>query len=89
MNVFGRAPIDLQTVRIPQGQVYIVPERCKECGLCIRFCPKDVLRVSRQANSKGYYLPEVAPGREKACVHCQFCSLLCPEFAIFTHEVVI
>jgi NAD-dependent dihydropyrimidine dehydrogenase PreA subunit len=38
-------------------------------------------------NSKGYHYPVVAPGKEDACVHCGFCSLICPEFAIYTEEV--
>jgi NAD-dependent dihydropyrimidine dehydrogenase PreA subunit len=24
---------------------------------------------------------------EDACVHCEFCMMVCPEFAIFTMEV--
>jgi Fe-S-cluster-containing hydrogenase component 2 len=23
---------------------------------------------------------------EEACVHCEFCTMVCPEFAIFTME---
>jgi 2-oxoglutarate ferredoxin oxidoreductase subunit delta len=89
MKVFGRAPINRQSARIPQGQVYLIPERCKGCGICIEFCPQDVLCISEQANGKGYHLPEILPGKEKLCVHCQFCSLVCPEFAIFTREAGI
>ena len=87
MEHFGREPLDLQRVRIPRGQVYIIPERCKGCGICIRFCPQQVLQESSRSNDKGYHLPEVAPGKENSCVHCQFCSLVCPDFAIFTLEV--
>lgn len=87
MEHFGREPLDLQRVRIPRGQVYIIPERCKGCGICIRFCPRQVLQESSRSNDKGYHLPEVAPGKENSCVHCQFCSLVCPDFAIFTLEV--
>ncbi len=88
MRVFAREPIDLAEVTVPQGQVYIIPERCKECELCIDFCPQDVLRNSTQTNTKGYHFPEVVPGMEGSCVHCEFCTLICPEFAIFTLEVV-
>ena len=87
MEVYGRRPIDLEQTTIPRGQVYLIPERCKECNICIQFCPREVLRVSAAANGKGYHYPEVAPGKEAECVHCQFCSLVCPEFAIFTCEV--
>lgn len=87
MNVFGRTPTDLQTVRIPHGQVYIIPQRCKGCNICIEFCPEQVLQESQCSNSKGYHYPEVVPGQEAACVHCDFCTLICPEFAIYTLEV--
>jgi len=87
MNVYGRRPIDLQRAVIPRGQVCLIPERCKECDICIQFCPKHVLQSSTKSNSKGYHYPEYAPGREGECVHCHFCSLVCPEFAIFTLEV--
>ncbi len=86
MQVFARTPIDLDRVRVPRGQVYLIPERCKGCKLCVDFCPEQVLQVSNSINGKGYHYPEVAPGKENACVHCEFCTMICPEFAIFTLE---
>jgi 2-oxoglutarate ferredoxin oxidoreductase subunit delta len=86
MEVYGRRPIDLEQTTIPRGEVYLIPERCKECNICIHFCPRQVLRTSASTNRKGYHYPEVVPGKEAECVHCQFCSLVCPEFAIFTLE---
>lgn len=88
MKVHSRVPINIQEKIVPKGQVYIIPERCKGCEICIQFCPRDVLQKSDHVNAKGYHLPEVKNGREDSCVHCQFCSLVCPEFAIFTKEVV-
>jgi len=87
MKVFGRTPIDIRQARIPQGQVYLIPERCKGCRICVTFCPREVLQESKTVNGKGYHYPEIAPGKEAACVHCEFCTLVCPEFAIFTLEV--
>jgi 2-oxoglutarate ferredoxin oxidoreductase subunit delta len=89
MNVYGRRPIDHGCITVPRGQVYLIPERCKECGICIRFCPRQVLQVSPQTNSKGYHYPQVVVTHGQHCVHCQFCSLVCPEFAIFTEEVAL
>jgi 2-oxoglutarate ferredoxin oxidoreductase subunit delta len=88
MRVFARVPVDLEEVFIPRGQVFIIPERCKECRICIEFCPKNVLQRSEEINSKGYHYPEIVPGKEEACIHCQFCTMVCPEFAIFTREVI-
>ncbi len=87
MRVFARVPVDIDEIIIPQGQVYIIPERCKECKICIEFCPRQVLQPSSEINSKGYHYPEVIPGKEEDCVHCEFCTMVCPEFAIYTLEV--
>ena len=81
-----RRPIDSDTVQTPVGQVYIIPERCKDCLFCIDFCPRDVLQKSPSMNAKGYHYPMVASGKEDECIHCQFCTIVCPEFAIYTTE---
>lgn len=84
MKVFTRTPLDIAKVRVPRGQVYIIPERCKGCQICIEFCPQAVLQESDEMNAKGYHYPEIVSGKESDCVNCEFCTLVCPEFAIFT-----
>ena len=69
---------------IPHGEVYVVEERCKGCGLCIAFCPKHVLVVSDRINAKGYHPPElVEEPPTKICIGCGMCERICPDFAIF------
>jgi 2-oxoglutarate ferredoxin oxidoreductase subunit delta len=46
-----------------------------------------VLAESEGMNAKGYHYPIVAEGKDESCVHCQFCSIVCPEFAIYTEEI--
>jgi len=87
MEVFARTPVDLDSVQVARGQVHIILERCKGCKLCIELCPQQVLRVSDGLNEKGYHFPEVVPDHDKTCVHCEFCTMICPEFAIYTLEV--
>jgi len=87
MKVFARTPLNIDKFVLPRGQVYLIPDRCKGCGICVELCPQEVLEVSQQTNSKGYHLPEVISGKELSCVHCEFCTLVCPEFAIFTLSV--
>ena len=87
MNVYGRIPLNLDAMQVAQGQVFLIPERCKGCRMCVAFCPQQVLRESSTVNAIGYHLPEIAPKKEYACVHCGFCTMVCPEFAIFTREV--
>ena len=38
----------------PMPQVTIRAESCKSCGYCVKFCPKGVLAVGQEVNSKGY-----------------------------------
>lgn len=87
MKVYGRTPLDIGTVSVPHGRVYIIPVRCKGCRICIEFCPQEVLQESKETNEKGYHYPEIVPGKEDECVNCEFCTLICPEFAIFTLPV--
>ena len=85
--VKSRRPLDTATQSIPRGQVFIIPVRCKGCNYCIEFCPRDVLVESTERNAKGYHYPIVAEDKIDDCIHCQFCSLVCPEFAIYTEEI--
>jgi len=81
-----RQPLDRERTTVPQGQVYTIRERCKGCLFCIEFCPRDVLVESTEMNAKGYHFPVVAAGKENQCANCEFCTIVCPEFAIFTRE---
>jgi 2-oxoglutarate ferredoxin oxidoreductase subunit delta len=86
-DAIHRQPLNLESAQTPKGQVYVLPNRCKGCGYCIEFCPEDVLVFSSDINAKGYTFPIVQEGKESACVHCQFCNLVCPDLAIYTQEV--
>ena len=81
---FWRKPLDYDKLEIPHGEVHIIKERCKGCGFCVEYCPKDVLELSGEFNTKGYHPPYVV--KENACVHCGLCEMICPEFAIFVTE---
>ena len=82
----ARQPIDLASAKVPVGRVHVIAERCKQCNFCITYCPTQVLEYSREINAKGYHFPVVASGKERSCVNCRFCDLICPELAIFTSE---
>jgi 2-oxoglutarate ferredoxin oxidoreductase subunit delta len=69
---------DLKSIK---GKIHIDKDRCKGCGFCVEYCPKDVLELSEEFNIKGYHPPFVRD--EDACVYCQLCETICPEFAIF------
>ncbi len=51
---------------------------CKKCGICIAFCPRQVLA----SGETGY--PSVKdPGR---CTGCNLCADRCPDFAITVYN---
>lgn len=78
---YWRKPLDADKIQVPHGEIHIVRDRCKGCGFCVEYCPKDVLILSNEFNAKGYHPPDAI--NANACVHCQLCEMLCPEFAIF------
>lgn len=82
---YWRRPLDFDQVTIPRGQVVIIADRCKGCGFCVEYCPKDVLVLSEEFNRKGYHPPKVV--KEGECVNCNLCEMICPDFAIFSVAV--
>lgn len=55
-------------------------ERCKGCGLCTDICPRKLIEMGKERNSKGYYTAECTD-KEK-CVSCAVCAVICPDCAI-------
>jgi len=82
---YWRQPLDLDKVTVPHGDVRILVERCKGCGFCVEYCPKDVLVMSEDFNRKGYHPPKVV--KQGECVNCNLCEMICPDFAIFSVAV--
>lgn len=60
-------------------------DRCKGCGLCVTVCPKKVLEISEQVNTKGYF--PVYRARPEDCIYCAMCCTMCPDVAITISEV--
>ena len=63
-------------------KITIPKERCKGCGLCVAFCPKEVLEMSeeRKTNEKGYRFVRVV--KEENCTGCANCAVICPDTLI-------
>jgi 2-oxoglutarate ferredoxin oxidoreductase subunit delta len=47
---------------------------CKGCGICVHFCPKDVLELDDRS--------KVFAARPQDCICCRMCEHLCPDLAI-------
>jgi len=54
-------------------------ERCKGCGICAAFCPKQVLEVDQ--------LGKIFVAHPEKCIACKQCELRCPDYAIFVDKV--
>jgi len=81
---YWRQPLDRDLIHIPHGIVHVIEERCKGCGFCVEFCPKQLLILSNRTNSKGYHPPEIT--NDSQCVYCGLCALLCPDFSIYVED---
>ena len=62
------------------AQLTIAREICKGCGLCADVCPKKILALSNQINSKGYH--PIAMTDQSKCIGCAFCARMCPDAVI-------
>ena len=60
--------------------ININKELCKGCELCVKLCPKKVLGMTEELNSKGNTFA-LAKSPEK-CIGCKICSLICPDACI-------
>jgi 2-oxoglutarate ferredoxin oxidoreductase subunit delta len=62
------------------ARVEIQGDLCKSCLYCIKECPKDVIALGKEVNSKGYqYVYAKAP---ENCIGCAMCAQICPDAVI-------
>jgi 2-oxoglutarate ferredoxin oxidoreductase subunit delta len=55
-------------------KLYIIKEWCKGCGICVEFCPKEVLELKE---GKVHLIDE------ERCIKCGICEMYCPDYAIY------
>ncbi len=63
-----------------KGRIEVNTEACKSCQYCVAECPKGILAVGEEVNSKGY--PYVISTKPEECVGCAMCAVVCPDAAI-------
>ena len=52
-------------------------EKCIGCGICVKTCPLDVIRIGAEKKAEITY-PE-------DCMTCYLCEMNCPKEAIYVH----
>jgi 2-oxoglutarate ferredoxin oxidoreductase subunit delta len=70
-----------------RGAVEIDKEECKGCNLCVEACPKDVLALNNEVNTKGYHYAYMKYPDE--CIGCADCAVVCPDTCITVYRVKV
>ncbi len=67
------------------SKITVLNDRCKGCGLCVEFCPKNIIELSKtKINKKGYHPAELID--YKKCIGCTACATMCPDVAIIVER---
>ena len=61
-------------------------EHCKGCSLCVEFCPKKIIVLSKRINAMGFH-PATVRDVEK-CIGCRQCALICPDIVITVEKAI-
>jgi 2-oxoglutarate ferredoxin oxidoreductase subunit delta len=54
--------------------IKVQPNWCKSCGVCVAFCPKQVLVLDEAGKARVQNL--------EACIGCRLCEIRCSDYAI-------
>lgn len=64
-----------------RGRVIFLADRCKACGLCVEFCPKNIMVFDDDTiNALGFHPVKLVKPDE--CNGCGICGLMCPDLVI-------
>ncbi|MFC2014236.1 4Fe-4S dicluster domain-containing protein [Chloroflexota bacterium] len=63
------------------SEVIINEKRCRGCGYCVQFCPRECLKIySNKISRFGYTMPMLISPEQ--CNTCGFCAQMCPHWAV-------
>lgn len=63
------------------SRIVIDSNKCKACYLCIKECPKNLIKISEKTNSLGNKVVEFLDNNNE-CLGCAMCATRCPDLAI-------
>ena len=63
------------------GRIVVDKDICKGCYLCMKACPKGLLKKSNESTVNGFFPVEFADENHE-CTGCGLCALNCPDVAI-------
>jgi len=72
LEIMGYPDVYMPRKRVER--IDINPGWCKGCGICIEFCPKDVIDFDENGHAH--------PFRPERCIACELCERLCPDLAV-------
>ncbi len=63
------------------AKVTVNIDYCKGCGLCVDFCPQDIMQLNAEVITQKGYHPAHCVDQE-SCTACLSCATMCPDVAI-------
>ena len=64
-------------------KIKIDKARCKGCYLCVVNCPKGLIKISAEMNTRGV---KAVSYLGKGCTGCSMCAVICPECIIEVYK---
>lgn len=59
---------------LDEEELNVERKLCKGCGICVDFCPTNVLEIKDE---------KVVIKEIDSCIKCGLCELRCPDYAIY------
>ena len=66
---------------VNMSRIVIDSTKCKACYLCIKECPKNLIKVSDKTNKLGDKIVEF-DDPQGVCLGCAMCATRCPDMSI-------
>ncbi len=66
------------------NRLKINKDRCKGCEYCVLFCPKNVLKMSDDLNTRGVHY--IVISNPENCTSCGICAMMCPDVCIEVYK---